>query len=151
MFFVKCNTSVLQNIHSHLQFGIWMGYLCEAREKGPLVSIQAYFYGSLMQFSKHRDKHNFRVKRAILLSIATLNLDQVYAYKKTLAAWETILTYVWYTGTILTYNSCMRDYFDICLVHGQQWLGHARGGNKATVVAPRLEVQCRCRSHKNAN
>ena len=37
-----------------------------------------------MYISKHRDKHNFRVKMAFSLSISTLNLDHLYAYRKKL-------------------------------------------------------------------
>ena len=42
------------------------------------------FYGNLMRISKHGNKHNFRVKMAFSLSISTLDLDHIYAYKKKL-------------------------------------------------------------------
>ena len=42
------------------------------------------FYGNLMHIAKHGNKHNFRVKMAFSLSISTLNLDHIYAYKKKL-------------------------------------------------------------------
>ena len=42
------------------------------------------FYGNLMHISKHGNKHNFRVKMAFSLSISTLDLDHIYAYKKKL-------------------------------------------------------------------
>ena len=44
------------------------------------------FYGNLVHISKHGDKHNFRVKIAFSLSISTLNLDHLYAYRGSLCA-----------------------------------------------------------------
>ena len=46
------------------------------------------FYGNLMHISKHGNKHNFRVKMAFSLSISTLDLDHIYAYKKNLVYTE---------------------------------------------------------------
>ena len=45
-----------------------------------IICIQAYFYRTLMRFSKHGLKHNFTGKWAILLSISTCKLERVHAY-----------------------------------------------------------------------
>ena len=47
----------------------------------------------LMHISKHGIKHNFRVKTAFSLSISTLYLDHIYAYKKKLVYYQRSLSW----------------------------------------------------------